>query len=569
MKRSWGLLLGVLVACSAIAVGCGGDDESGPPTIAWYAFDEPGGSFIAAAEDCTEQADGRYRIEVNDLPADANQQREQLVRRLAAGDTSIDLMGMDVIWTAEFAGAEWILPYEEDLAEQVTDGTIDTIVQSVRYQDQVWVAPFTSNTQLLWYRDDRVRGEAPATWEQMIQQAEDIGEGGLIQTQGQRYEGLTVLFNTLLASAGGSILDQNGEVALQEEPTLAALEIMRDLGQSPAADPTLSTSLEDQSRLAFESGSSAFMLNYPFVYPSARENAPQIFDHLQWARFPAVYEGEQSRVTIGGFNIGVSAFSEHPDLAFEAAACIVDPSHQKTAAIDGGLAPSNADLYDDPDIQEQYPFADLIRTSLQDGAVRPVNPIYNDISLAVQRTLHPMSSIDPEAALGCGQRGVMRAERIDRLDRADVDVLGQGDALAEVALLVRRQRPVGGDNRLPRVLVAAVDRRARGVGLARAARRAGGSRAATRARARAAGAVAGLTRGARVGRGLQRRARLTADRGRTRAAASGAGGDRIGGHLGRLIATECAQPQQRATHDGLLHVALPALRGAPLVNGLT
>jgi multiple sugar transport system substrate-binding protein len=387
----------VVLLLASLAAACG-DDGGGPPTIAWYAFDEPGGSFDAAAEDCTEQADGRYRIEVRELPADANQQREQLVRRLAAGDSSIDLMGMDVIWTAEFAGAGWIRPYDDELARQVTDGTIDTIVQSVEYEDQVWVAPFTSNTQLLWYRDDRAP-EPPETWDQMIQQAEEIGDGGRIQAQGQRYEGLTVLFNSLLVSAGGSILDEHGDVALQEEPTRRALEIMRDLGQSPASDPSLSTSLEDQSRLAFESGSSTFMINYPFVYPSARENVPDIFDHLQWAPWPAVYEGEPGRVTIGGFNIGVSEFSNHPDLAFEAAACIVDPRHQKTAAIDGGLPPTNADLYDDPDIQEQYPFADLIRTELQNGAIRPVNPIYNDISLAVQRTLHPMSSIDPDADL--------------------------------------------------------------------------------------------------------------------------------------------------------------------------
>jgi multiple sugar transport system substrate-binding protein len=141
------------------------------------------------------------------------------------------------------------------------------------------------------------------------------------------------------------------------------------------------------------------MVNYPFVYPSARENTPELFDHLQWARWPGVYDGEESRVTIGGFNIGVSAFTDHPDLAFEAAACIVDPRHQKTAAIDGGLPPTNAELYDDPQIREQYPFADLIRSELQNGAIRPVNPIYNDISLAVQRTLHPMSSIDPDADL--------------------------------------------------------------------------------------------------------------------------------------------------------------------------
>jgi multiple sugar transport system substrate-binding protein len=388
----------VLLLVAAAAACGGGGDGSGPPTINWYAFDEPGGSFIAAAEDCTEQADGRYRIEVRELPADANQQREQLVRRLAAGDTSIDLMGMDVIWTAEFAGAGWILPYEDELARQVTDGTIDTIVQSVRYEDRIYAAPFTSNTQLLWYRDDRAP-EPPATWDEMIEQAEEIGDGGLIQAQGQRYEGLTVLFNSLLVSAGGSILDQSGEVALQDEPTRRALEIMRDLGQSPASDPSLSTSLEDQSRLAFESGSSTFMVNYPFVFPSARENAPDLFEHLQWAPWPAVYEGEESRVTIGGFNLGVSADSPHPDMAFEAAACIVDPANQERAALDGGLAPSNADLYDDPQIGEEYPFADDIRRALQNGAVRPVVPIYNDISLAIQRTLHPMADIDPEGDL--------------------------------------------------------------------------------------------------------------------------------------------------------------------------
>lgn len=382
---------------SGLLAACGGDD-GGPPVINWYAFDEPGGSFDAAAEACTEQADGRYRIEVNDLPADANQQREQLVRRLAAEDSSIDLMGMDVIWTAEFANAGWLLPYDDELARQVTDGTIDTIVESVRFEDRIYAAPFTSNTQLLWYRDDRAP-EPPETWAQMINQAEEIGDGGRIQAQGQRYEGLTVLFNSLLVSAGGTILDDDGEVALEEEPTREALTIMRDLGQSPASDPALSTAREDESRLAFESGTSTFMVNYPFVYPSARENTPDLFEHLQWSAWPSVYEGEPSRVTIGGFNLGVSAFSEHPDLAFEAAACIVDPSHQKTAAIDGGLPPTNAELYDDPEIQEQYPFADQIRTALQDGAIRPVNPIYNDISLAVQRTLHPMEDIDPDADL--------------------------------------------------------------------------------------------------------------------------------------------------------------------------
>ncbi len=173
---------------------------------------------------------------------------------------------------------------------------------------------------------------------------------------------------------------------------------MRDLGQRPAADPALSTSQEDQARLAFESGTSAFMVNYPFVYPSARENTPDLFEHLQWAHWPAVYEGEPSRVTIGGFNLGVGAYSEHPDLAFEAAACIVEPEHQLTAAIDGGLPPTNAALYDDPEIREQYPFADLhpggrCRTA-RSGRVTPdlQRHLAGDRSAPCTRS----SDIDPE-----------------------------------------------------------------------------------------------------------------------------------------------------------------------------
>ena len=168
-------------------------------------FKEPGGAFALAAQACTEQAGGRYRVELADLPPSADQQREQLVRRLAAGDNDIDIMGMDVIWTAEFAEAGWLLPWDGDAAAKATDGTIAATVQTGTYEGQLYAAPFTTNTQLLWYRKDRVP-TPPATWAEMVDMAEKIGEGGRIQVQGNRYEGLTVWFNSLLASARGSVL---------------------------------------------------------------------------------------------------------------------------------------------------------------------------------------------------------------------------------------------------------------------------------------------------------------------------------------------------------------------------
>ncbi|CAN5124376.1 hypothetical protein BH24ACT1_BH24ACT1_11940 [soil metagenome] len=112
----------VLAACG------GGEDEGAVPTLTWYVFDEPSGAYDEAAGH-SEQAGGRYRIEMAALPSSADQQREQLVRRLAAEDADIDIMGMDVIWTGEFAEAGWLLPWEDEAAA-VTEGVPEPIVAS-------------------------------------------------------------------------------------------------------------------------------------------------------------------------------------------------------------------------------------------------------------------------------------------------------------------------------------------------------------------------------------------------------------------------------------------------------
>jgi trehalose/maltose transport system substrate-binding protein len=127
-------------------------------------------------------------------------------------------------------------------------------VRSASCQGRLWAAPFTSNVQLLWYRTDRVQ-RPPRTWDEMIGMigmSRALGDKGTIEVQGARYEGLTVFFTSLLASAGGSVLDEHGNLSLQEGPTRAALRTMKELATSGTADPALSTAREDETRLAFE-----------------------------------------------------------------------------------------------------------------------------------------------------------------------------------------------------------------------------------------------------------------------------------------------------------------------------
>ena len=147
-----------LVAGLALAIGaCGEESSSGPVALNFWAYNEPGGTFRAAAERCSAESDGRYSIEFNALGNDPNTQRQALVRRLAAGDSSIDIMSMDVIWTAEFAEAGWILPFPDDVAAQIKEGTLKGPLDTATYDGKLYGAPANSNTQLLWYRKDLVQ----------------------------------------------------------------------------------------------------------------------------------------------------------------------------------------------------------------------------------------------------------------------------------------------------------------------------------------------------------------------------------------------------------------------------
>jgi multiple sugar transport system substrate-binding protein len=403
-------IVGSLVLAGLAGCGGGGDDS----VLRWYVYDEPSDAFRDAAAACTEEADGRYRVETVNLPNNADEQREQLVRRLAAGDSDIDIIGMDVIWTAEFAEAGWINPVPETEIDAVTDGRLDAAIESATYQDTLYAAPFNSNAVMLWYRED-VTPEPPATWDEMIDEAARLrgeGEPDLVLGQGQRYEGLVVWFISLLESAGGTVLNEDGtEVSLEQEPTVRALEVMRDVSVSPSAPSNFATAREDDARLEWERGTAAFMTNYSFVWPSTNENAPQIAEQMRWARFPTVEPDIPSRVTIGGFNLGVGAFSEQPELAAEAVSCLVGEDNQIVNATAGGLLPVTEALYEDPELTEAtaeievdgeptevqaFPYAETIGEALADAVVRPQTPYYNDVALAIARTLHPTEGIDPE-----------------------------------------------------------------------------------------------------------------------------------------------------------------------------
>jgi multiple sugar transport system substrate-binding protein len=396
----------IVVVClglAAVAVfsGCGGSSEgSGPRKLTFFVAIQPGGSIEEVSKRCSEESNGRYEIEPEFLPTDASQQREQLVRRLGADDSSIDIIGMDVIWTGEFANAGWVEEWTGKRKREVTEKVFPGVIETASFEGKLYAAPFNTNTQLLWYRKDLVK-QPPRTWDQMIDEAERLGRdnAGTIQVQANRYEGFTVLANALIESAGTQLLSGPEKVDLAEGPTTRALEVLGRFANSSAAPPSLSTSNEDTARIGFESGESAFMTNYTFAYASAKEEAPDIAKNMGFARFPRIDANRPSKPPLGGFNLAVSSFSENKDVAFDAAACLAGKKSQMTAVELDGLPPSRSDLYATKTVTEAYPgFAELVKRSIEAAGPRPSTAAYQDVSLAVQRSLHPPDKIDPEDA---------------------------------------------------------------------------------------------------------------------------------------------------------------------------
>lgn len=441
-RRLCAAAVAALTAASVLS-GCGSADSG--IVINYYTPANEMATFTAVAKRCNAELGDRFTIKQISLPKGADDQRLQLARRLTGNDKTLDIMALDVVWTAEFAEAGWAVPLSEDPAgEAEADAESNTLpgpLETARWQGRLYASPITTNTQLLWYRAD-LMDEPPSTWDGMVSEATRLhaaAKPSWIAVQAKQYEGLVVWFNTLLTSAGGQVLSDDGKtVTLTDTPehraaTVKALQIIKSVATAPGADPSVTQTDEATARLALEQGKAALEVNWPFVLPSLLENAvkggvnflpldkradladaindlgtfsptDQQFeaayeaskDVFGFAGYPGVREGEPAKVTIGGLNLAVAKTSRHKAEAFEAIRCLRNVENQRYTSVEGGLPAVRESLYDDPAFQAKYPQYAIIREQLTNAAVRPATPVYQAVSTRISATLAPITDIDPE-----------------------------------------------------------------------------------------------------------------------------------------------------------------------------
>ncbi|WP_158885352.1 ABC transporter substrate-binding protein [Amycolatopsis anabasis] len=407
-RRRIAAALGAGMMAAGLLTACG--SASGMKINIYYA---PEDNFQSVVDNCNKKAAGRYEIVYNKLPRGADDQRQQMVRRLAAGDDTLDILGLDVNWVSEFAEAGWAAEWTGDNKAKASEGVLAGPLETATWKGKLYGAPKNTNVQLLWY-DDRVTPKPPETWDEMIAQAEALkaqGKPHQILFTGAQYEGLVVIYNTLVESAGGHIISDDGKSVVMDEGAVKALEILKRVTSSGITNPSLTNQKEDDVRQSFQRGEGAFELNWPFVYPSFAKEKKADLPHFKWSTYPAVIPGTPPRTTIGGYDLAVSSYSNHKPEAFEAALCLRSQENQKFSALKDGVPPTIEAIYtdttgldpskpagdDNPSMDTKYPMRETILAALKNAAVRPLTPAYQSASTVISKLLSPPSAIDPKA----------------------------------------------------------------------------------------------------------------------------------------------------------------------------
>ncbi|MEV4642097.1 ABC transporter substrate-binding protein [Actinoplanes sp. NPDC049548] len=391
----WVALVGVAALVTPVAA-C----SSGPKgTVVNLYGGASGVGFDKIINDCNQRAAGRYTIVGNLLPSDADGQRDQFVRRLAAHDDGMDLLGMDVTWTAEFAEAKWIRELTGDQKAQAIKDTLQPPIDTATWKDKLYGVPRTTNVQLLWYRKSLVP-TPPKTFDEMITMAQQLKAAGKpyeIGFTAAQYEGYVVNVNNLITAEGGTLVNEDSSAPTIDDKTVQALTLLKRLSTSGVTSASLSNAQEPEVFADLQAGRSAFSLNWPYVLSAMRDANPELVDDLGYAPYPSV-DGSPPKVTLGGMNYAISSFSKHPQEAFEAAMCLRDQKNALSAALDAGDVPALATVFQLPEFQKAYPMADVMKAELQAAVPRPVSPVYQNISTLVSTTLSPPQKIDPQKA---------------------------------------------------------------------------------------------------------------------------------------------------------------------------
>lgn len=349
-------------------------------------------------------------------------QAQYLNTVMSAKDSTLDVLILDVIRPAQFAAAGWTVPFNDVLGdpEKALGSYLPAYAAANAVDGKVVALPAFANSMFLYYRADLLEKHgiaAPTTWPELIAAAQKVlaaeNDPDLqgLSFQGKAIEGAVCTF-LLPYWSQGKDFTENGKLTFDRDAAVASLALWKGLVDQGVAKKNIAEVATDDTRKEFQAGNVVFAVNWSYAWRSFQADNSPVKDKVGVASIPAM-EGGVSRTCLGGWEWGVSAYSEHVPEAQKLVAYLSSPETSEFMAINAALLPTYPALYRDPEVLAAAPwFADALAT-VETAKARPVTPRYNEVSEVVRSTVNAVlaGSMTPEEGADLIQTRLARVLR--------------------------------------------------------------------------------------------------------------------------------------------------------------
>ncbi|WP_353981232.1 ABC transporter substrate-binding protein [Salinicola endophyticus] len=360
------------------------------------------------------EAQSGHSVEVVSTPNSATERLSLYQQILNARSGDIDVFQIDVVWPGMLA--PHLIDLNEYLPKGTTDDFFEAIVDNNTVDGRLVAMPWFTDAGVLYYRKDLLDKyglAVPTTWEQLTEAARTVQAGerqaghkdfwGFV-FQGRAYEGLTVDALEWIASYpdGGTIVDDAGDITIDNPQAAKALTLAASWIGDISPQGVLNYT-EEESRGVFQSGNALFMRNWPYAWDLVQSEQSDIRDKVGVVALPAGGADGHSAAVLGGWNLAVSRYSEHPQMAADLVAFLTSPAEQKRRAIEGAYNPTLPALYKDKEVLAAVPFFGTLYTTFTSAIPRPsavTGDKYPRVSNAFFNTVHEVLSGKVDAAQG-------------------------------------------------------------------------------------------------------------------------------------------------------------------------
>ena len=379
----------VLLAIVALASGCGESLAKDTKALVFShgALKPEIGKALKHLIKEFEAENPKLKVIRHELPPATDLQRNFYGETFASQSKFIDVLELDVIWTAELAAQGLLQPLDKKWKKDYLDSSLETAI----YDDKLYALPFFCTAGVIFYRRDLLKKhnlQPPTTWKELQAQAKKIGKAegiaGLL-FQGQCYEGMVCHFLEIYRSLGGKIKYKKKGIGLDKALVQKALEHLQGLIREGITPATVLAMTEKESLEQFRAGKSVFLR----AWNDLEKNLPgHGLSAEQIGMMPLPQFGKQPAVpTIGGWLLGINPRSENKDEALKLIRFLTNAKSQAFLAKSLGRPPTFAALYkENRKIELRNP--QLHRLILASAKQRPVSPNYHQFSLIIQQDVH-------------------------------------------------------------------------------------------------------------------------------------------------------------------------------------